>query len=100
VDEYQINILNKIDAGEKLTKGELREFRWTGKEISTEYGENRRWSRSATSIVQIGERYFCLEWEEGLTECQENEYYEEPYEVEKKTYEKTITVTEWVAKSK
>jgi hypothetical protein len=41
-----------------------------------------------------------VEWEEGLTENQENEFYNQPYEVEKKTYEKTITVTEWVSKNK
>ena len=34
----------------------------------------------------------------GLTEYQENAFYEQPYEVEKRTYEKTITVTEWINK--
>lgn len=34
-------------------------------------------------------------WENGLTENQENEYYDQPTEVKKVTTEKTITVTEW-----
>ena len=91
-DEY---ILSKIDAGEKLTESELRELRWEFNEVETIYGENRRWSRSVRSILEIGERYFALDWEEGLTECQENEFYNQLVEVEKKEYTKTITVTEW-----
>ena len=32
----------------------------------------------------------------GLTECQENEFEDQPVEVRKHTYEKTIEVTEWI----
>lgn len=91
-DEY---ILGKIDAGEKLTESELRELRWEFNEVETIYGENRRWSRSVRSILEIGGRYFALDWEEGLTELQEHEFYNQPIEVEKIEYQKTITVTEW-----
>jgi hypothetical protein len=84
----------KIINGEKLTEEEIRELVWDY-EVDREEGDNRRWSRTITSIVQLCDKYFSIDWEQGLTECQENEYYNQPYEVVKHTYEKTITVTEW-----
>lgn len=94
MDKYEEELLKKIDSKEKLTKSEIREV--LEYEVESSYGDNRRWSRSVNTISQIGDRYFSTNWEEGLTEYQENEYYEQPVEVQKKTYEKTITVTEWV----
>lgn len=85
----------KILNGEKLTEREIKELVWDY-EVEREEGDNTRWTRSVTSIVRLCDRYFSIDWEEGLTECQENEYYNQPYEVVKHTYEKTITVTEWV----
>jgi hypothetical protein len=99
-EHYEEIILNKIDSGEELNESELSSLVWEFEEIEREYGDNRRWSRSVTSIVKINNRYFCIEWENGLTENQPNEFYDQPYEVEKKTYEKTIMVTEWVSKNK
>lgn len=64
-----------------------------------EYGETHRWHREVTSIVKLGNRYFAVKWYQGLTEMQENEFFDQPYEVELKEYEKTITVKEWVKKS-
>lgn len=94
MDEYEEALLQKIDNREKLKRSEITEV--LEHEIESSYGDNRRWSRSVTTISKIGDRYFSTNWEEGLTEYQENEYYEQPVEVKKKTYEKTITVTEWV----
>lgn len=96
MDKWEKEILNKIDNDEKLTESELSEL--TCDDIEREYGDNRRWSRSVESICKIGDRYFSITWEQGLTECQEDEYYSQPVEVKKVTYEKTITVTEWRAK--
>lgn len=93
MDKYEEELLKKIDSKKELTESEIREI--LGCEIESEYGDNRRWSRSVTTISQIGDRYFSTDWEEGLTEYQQNEYYEQPVEVEKVTYEKTIIVTEW-----
>lgn len=80
-----------------FTESEARELIWEC-EVDIEEGDNRRWSRSNTSIVKADDgKFYAIDWEEGLTEYQENEYYAGDYpEVEKKTYEKTITVTEWV----
>lgn len=97
-DHYEEVILNKIDSGEKLNKSEISDLVWEFEEVDRKYGDNRRWSRSVTSIVKVNNRFFCVEWENGLTENQENEFYSQPYEVEKKTYKKTITITEWIKK--
>lgn len=98
MEKYEEELLKKIDSSEELTDREIREV--LEYEVESEYGENRRWSRSVTTISKIGERYFMTEWEEGLTECQQNTYGEQPEEVRKKTYEKTITITEWVSMDK
>lgn len=88
-------MVNKILTHEDLTDRELSELVY-GYAVETDYGENRRWTRTNTTVVKLLGRYFSVDWEEGLTEYQENEFYNQPIEVEKKTYEKTITVTEWI----
>lgn len=75
----------KIYNGEHLTAEEISEALFSLDEVETKYGENRRWSRSARTIIKVKDKLFCIEWEEGLTEIQENEYYNQPYEVEEKT---------------
>ena len=87
-------MVEKIDKGENLTERELsriQEF-----EIESETGEHGRWTCSVESILLVCDRHFLLNWEQGLTEMQDNEFYSQPYEVEKK--EETITVTRWVKK--
>ena len=98
MSEFEKDFLEKYDNGYEFSQRELREIHQNFEGIETEYGENRRWTRTATTIFKVGDRYFALIWEQGLTECQENEFWEQPYEVEKKEYEKTITVTEWIKK--
>ena len=88
-------MVNKILTHEDLTDRELSELVY-GYAVETDYGENRRWTRTNTTVVKLLGRYFSVDWEEGLTEYQEDEFYNQPIEVEKKTYEKTITVTEWI----
>lgn len=87
-------MVKKIDECEELTEAELSELVWEF-DVDSEYGDNRRWSRAVTTIVELCGRFFSIDWEEGLTEYQENEFYNQPVEVIKNTYEKTITVTEW-----
>lgn len=95
MNKYDEELLRKIDNGEELTRSELCDIIFEY-EVKREYGDNRRWSRSVTTISKIGDRYFSTNWEQGLTESQENEYYNQPIEVQKKTYKKTITITEWI----
>ena len=97
MDNWELELLTKMGNKEKLTESEISDLVCEC-EIEVKYGQNRRWSRSATTISQIGDRYFRIEWENGLTENQPNEFYNQPIEVELKEYEKTIKVKEWFVK--
>lgn len=59
-----------------------------------------RWSDCMVSIIQLGDRYFRLEWDRGLTEYQDNYYFNKFTEVEKVEKVVTQTVIEWKEKSK
>lgn len=95
MNKYEKEMLAKLDSGETLSEHEISELVYEFNEVDRDYGENRRWSRGVCSIIEIGGRYFEVIWEQGLTENQENEFWEQPYEVEKHIYEKTVKVTEW-----
>lgn len=95
MEEFELKILKKIDNNEKLTERELSELVWEF-EVECNKEDNRRWSRSVETIVKIEERFFSICWEEGLTENQDNYFGNQPVEVKKETYEKTITVTKWI----
>lgn len=94
-DHFEEIMVSKIEHSENLSREELSTLVYEY-DLETEHGENRRWTRSNTTIVKLRGRYFSIDWEEGLTEFQKNEFYSQPIEVTKKTYEKTITVTKWV----
>ena len=84
-----------IDSDGKLSEEELRRMMDELVEVDRIYGENRRWTRSVRSIFEVEGRFIALDWEEGLTEQQDDVFYDQPIEVEKHEYEKTIIVTEW-----
>lgn len=70
-----------------------------GWEVETQKAEDLdRWTRGMTTICQLGDKYFAVDWEEGLTEYQENWFDNQPYEVELHEYQKVITVHEWITK--
>ena len=86
--------LEKFDKGEKLTESEIQELIWEFKEVERIEGENRRWSRWVDVIIEVEGRYFMTGYDEGLTEYQENDYYDSDV-VEVKPVEKTIVIKEW-----
>ena len=88
--------IDKYDKHEEFSEREIEELVWEFPTVSTKYGENRRWSRSVDTIIKVCGRLFCIPWEEGLTEYQEHEYYEQPYEVVEQ--EKTIVIKEYIRK--
>lgn len=58
--------------------------------IETVEGEDHRWDREMEDIVKIKDKYYAIPWRRGLTEEQENDYWDShPYEVTPKT--KTVT---------
>ena len=91
-------ILQKIDSSENLTEKELKTLVFERNEVERFEGENRRWSRTIESIIELCGRYFKVIWEQGLTENQENGFYEQPFEVELDSYKKVIEIHNWIKK--
>ena len=86
-------IESKIINGEVLTEKELKYCAWgeVGKYIDEEEGDSGRWTQSMSTIFEIDGQLYCIDWKRGLTEYQENEYWEQPYKVRRE--EKVITTT-------
>ncbi|APQ42170.1 hypothetical protein SEA_ESTES_65 [Mycobacterium phage Estes] len=66
------------------------------KHADYEVGENRRWARGDTIIVQhtASGRYFAFDFDEGLTEYQEDEVYADSVR-EVKRVVKTVEIVTW-----
>ena len=88
-EHFEEIMLSKIERNDKLTRKELSTLVYEY-DIETEHGDNQRWTRTNTTIVNLMGRHFSIDWEEGLTECQEDEFYNQPIEVMQKTYEKQL----------
>ena len=94
MDKYEEESLKLIDSDTKLSEDELEELLIY--EVDRITGENGRWSRCVGSILHIGDRYFELNWEEGLTEYQDNMFDSQPEEVIPVERTKTVKYTEYV----
>lgn len=99
-----MTIIEKIYAGEKLTKEELR-YLATGfsyenieagdyTKVDEIEGEIGGWTQDIQTIIRVGEDLWSIDWDKGLTEKQDSLFYEQPYRVEKK--EKIITIPYYV----
>lgn len=88
-------IINKIKNKEKFTEQEIHELLWNFEQVWQEEGENRRWTRAVSTVIKVGEDFVRIDWEQGLTECQEDEFYKQPYLVKSHKYTKTVEVEEW-----
>ena len=88
MDSFEEKIINKINPGEDLTEKELA-LVVDYFETRRDEGERGRWNMEISSLCEIGQRLFVLNWGQGLTEYQENEYLYQPIEVFK---EKTTEI--------
>ena len=104
-------LVNKLYNGEALNETELH-FLATGfslskmenmideedmgaiKFVDEQDGDSGRWTKHKTTIFKVNNDLWCVEWEEGLTECQENEFYDQPYKV--KCIEDVVIVKKYV----
>lgn len=94
-------MVKKIDSDEPLTEREISRLVYEHCDDSlTEYGDNMRWERPVSSYFSYDDRMFEVAWCEGLTECQENSFYDQPYEVEQHIEEKVIEVVTYTRKKK
>jgi hypothetical protein len=89
-DELIQKLLNR----ESLSESEIQDlvYEYDDYIFEQEKGENRRWSRGVMTVFKVDDRYFMVNWDEGLTEYQENEFYDQPYEVTLKVEEQIIKV--------
>lgn len=93
-----VSLKDKLLNKEELTNEEVEELvcntpddiNWV-EEIE---GEDRRWSRTNLVILGVDDKYFQIEYEHGLTEYQENEYWGQ-VAIEVRKIEKVITTTVW-----
>ena len=92
--EFLEGIVEKIDNDIEINAYDLKELVCEFSEDVWK-GENRRWLRSVKSVFEFDSRFFIIEWEEPLTEMQEAEFYNQPYEVERVIIQKTIDVVEY-----
>lgn len=99
-EEENLNqtFLERFDRKEAFDEWERKMMAWgeVGTEVDQIENDTGRWTTYMTTVFKIGDRYFAIDWDRGLTECQENEYCSQPVEVTKREYKRTIMVTEWV----
>lgn len=95
-----MTIIEKMYAGEKLSEAELKAIIWGGYRscntplgdcefVDEVKGDRGRWTQRVQTIIRVEQDLWCVPWEAGLTEEQENMYYEQPYKVQRK--ERVVT---------
>lgn len=87
-------LIEKVKNGVNLTEKELKMLVQDFDFDVVHKGENGRWTQTVHRLIDHKDELYIIEYEQGLTEYQENEYYKQPYRV--KMVEKTITVKEYV----
>lgn len=75
-------ILNKIDKGMKLSEREIESIVFNCKRFIDSIEYETWWCNGMKSIIKIGERFFGIYWEQGLTADTANTFWEQlPVEV-------------------
>jgi len=99
-EERDKELVRKLKNGEELSEEEIIDIAYENVEGLSDYikekGEDRRWQRSVSTFFKTDDnRWFCLVWEEGLTENQDDEFWEQPYEVKREVKEVVTKVNVW-----
>jgi len=83
MEELDELILRVYNGDQDFTENELNDLVTEYEDITVDTieGGDRRWSRNMETILIIEGKYFSIQWEKGLTENQENEFYDQPIEV-------------------
>lgn len=77
--------LERIESENEFTERELKHLACKSKfEVDRIKGYCYCWKREIRTIVEIKGRYFAIDWTKGLTETQEDEFHNQPYEVFRK----------------
>ena len=96
-DIFREKLLNGTFNEEELKLISFCDVEADVKEVDRQEGENRRWTRTVSTIFEFEGNFYSLDWEEGLTESQENEYFCQPYEVEKQV--EMVEEINWIKKN-
>lgn len=94
---YEKNFLEKFDNGHVFSEEEIENMFYDLEEYEQKSYDKERWTMPMTTIFKVGNRFFCVEWEAGLTEYQENSYENQPYEVFPRR--EHIVVNRWYTKT-
>lgn len=86
--------LRKFDNGEEFSSEDIHDICYEFKEVDYIEGEESRWSRWIDVVVEVDGRYFMTGYDKGLTEYQEDDFYNTTV-IEVKPVEKTVLVKEW-----
>lgn len=95
--KYERKILEKVDKKEYFSEDEIENMFYDLEEFKEVCYEKGRWTMPMTTIFKVGNRFFCVEWEAGLTEYQENSYENQSYEVFPRR--EHIVVNRWYTKT-
>ena len=95
---FDDRMLMKIDNGEDLTLEELARLVLNTYVVDEIYNVTG-YTGYVKTIIRLHDRYFAIEWEKRRNQFDYVvQFYTQPYEVRKSSYEKTITVTYWYNK--
>lgn len=73
-----------LEKGIELKEEDLKRMVWDYNQLYEDEGEDSRWSRTVQTIVEVPNgNIYSIEWEKGLTEMQENEFYNQPEKLKK-----------------
>ena len=89
-------IYSKLKNREELSEEEIRELVWSGDEVDEIEGDDGRWTRDIKTVIDVDGQLYAIDWSRGLTECQENSYWKQPYKVKKVEEVITKTVVSYV----
>ena len=91
-EHFEDWVIEKIKAGEPIEVADITYLVYGYGAIEIE-GEDHRWTRDISSIIELKDNIFIrIDWQRGLTEMQGDNFYDQPYFVEKK--ERVVTKTE------
>lgn len=82
-------IVAKLKKGEKLNEREINTLVWDSVMVDEIEGDSGRWTQHIGTIIEIDGELWRIDWERGLTELQEDEFWDQPYRVKK--IEKAVT---------
>ncbi|OCG62453.1 hypothetical protein A9G48_08555 [Gilliamella sp. wkB18] len=95
INDFEKEILRKIDNNEWLTECEVKRLIRDCYAVDSIDVRSGDWTVYKQEIIKLGCRTFRVNWERGLTECQDD-LFESQIPVEVKQITKMVEIAEWV----